>query len=463
MRPSPRLITALRWLLLTTAGLATVVALFVVIENWRGDRAWAATERELHARGERLDFAAFQPAPVPDAENLFKAPQFARILYGDTPGSEGKKILADAGLTRFHALGAFHGPLKDFTALRDQLKNDGVQIPNTESPAADVLLALEPLKFLLDDLRNAARERPRAALAPRATLLGVPQVNADAVYHLAQALGVRASAALALGRVDDAHADIFALQRLANALADHPATLLNLLVGVSMQGLAADPIAEGCTRHLWNERQLLEFQHLAEALHPLAGFRNALNVERAFVISMIDSQPKLPSREFNWPWWMFHGWAQQNKVTQCRRLDAEIFAAFAVAPERIFPERLVEQPKSARPPPAVRAPYGFLADLAMTNLGNILGGLGNSVDRLRLRSVATALERHRLARGRYPDALDELVPALLPAVPIGVFDGKPLRYRRLPEGGHELYSLGKNGRDDAGQGDDIVVLSADPS
>ena len=463
MRPSPRLIIVLRGLLLTAAALATVVALFVVVENWRGDRAWAATERELHARGERLDFAAFQPAPVPDAENLFKAPQFARILYEGARGSEAKKILTDTGLARFNALGAFHGPLKDFTALRDRLKKDGVLIPHTESPAADVLLALEPLKFLLDDLRNAARERPRAALAPRATLLGVPQVNADAVYHLAQALSVRASAALALGRVDDAHADIFALQRLANALADHPATLLNLLVGVSIQGLAADPIAEGCIRHLWNERQLLEFQHLAEALHPLAGFRTALNVERAFVISMIDSQPKLPSREFNWPWWMFHGWAQQNKVTQCRRLDAEIFAIFTADPDRIFAERLIEQPRSARPRPPVRSPYGVLADLAMNNLGNILGGLGTSIDRLRLRLVGTALECHRLAHGQYPAELEELVPTLLPAVPIGVFDGMPLRYRRLPEGGHELYSLGKNGRDDAGQGDDIVVLSANPS
>jgi hypothetical protein len=69
----------------------------------------------------------------------------------------------------------------------------------------------------------------------------------------------------------------------------------------------------------------------------------------------------------------------------------------------------------------------------------------------RLRCVATllAVERFRLARGHWPVTLDELVPAQLARVPTDPFDGKPLRYRRLADG-VVIYSIGPDGRDDAG-------------
>ncbi|MCK4298670.1 MAG: hypothetical protein KAX80_04015, partial [Planctomycetes bacterium] len=45
-----------------------------------------------------------------------------------------------------------------------------------------------------------------------------------------------------------------------------------------------------------------------------------------------------------------------------------------------------------------------------------------------LARTALALERYRLKQGRYPDALTDLTPDLLPDVPLDPFDGKPLRY-----------------------------------
>jgi hypothetical protein len=42
MKPSPKFLTVLRRTLLGAALAATAVALFVTVENWRGDRAWAA-------------------------------------------------------------------------------------------------------------------------------------------------------------------------------------------------------------------------------------------------------------------------------------------------------------------------------------------------------------------------------------------------------------------------------------
>jgi len=52
--------------------------------------------------------------------------------------------------------------------------------------------------------------------------------------------------------------------------------------------------------------------------------------------------------------------------------------------------------------------------------------------------------------GEYPENLEALVPALLDAVPIDPFTGKPLVYRRDGEG-FIVYSLGSNLKDDGGR------------
>jgi hypothetical protein len=63
--------------------------------------------------------------------------------------------------------------------------------------------------------------------------------------------------------------------------------------------------------------------------------------------------------------------------------------------------------------------------------------------------TALGVQRHRLAQGRPPETLDQLVPTYLEAVPEDPFDGKPLRYERLGRG-FVVYSVGEDGRDDGG-------------
>jgi hypothetical protein len=62
-------------LLFAFACFATLIALVYAVENWRGKRAWESTRRELEAQGDVLDWNAFIPAPVPDDQNIFKAPK----------------------------------------------------------------------------------------------------------------------------------------------------------------------------------------------------------------------------------------------------------------------------------------------------------------------------------------------------------------------------------------------------
>lgn len=63
--------------------------------------------------------------------------------------------------------------------------------------------------------------------------------------------------------------------------------------------------------------------------------------------------------------------------------------------------------------------------------------------------VLLAAERYRRAQGRWPKALEDLTPQFLASVPEDPFDGKPLRYRILPDG-VVVYSVGLDGADDGG-------------
>jgi hypothetical protein len=64
--------------------------------------------------------------------------------------------------------------------------------------------------------------------------------------------------------------------------------------------------------------------------------------------------------------------------------------------------------------------------------------------------AALAAERFRLRHGRWPEALEPLVPEFLAGVPLDPFDGRPLRLRRTQDG-VVIYSIGADGRDHEGK------------
>ena len=60
-----------------------------------------------------------------------------------------------------------------------------------------------------------------------------------------------------------------------------------------------------------------------------------------------------------------------------------------------------------------------------------------------------SVERYRLANGRLPDLLGDLVPKFLDTVPSDPFTGQPLHYQKLATG-YTVYSVGEDGKDDGG-------------
>jgi len=65
--------------------------------------------------------------------------------------------------------------------------------------------------------------------------------------------------------------------------------------------------------------------------------------------------------------------------------------------------------------------------------------------------MALAVTRYYLKHLRLPDSLDELVPALVNAVPIDPFDGEPLRYVKQAQG-FVVYTVGEDRQDNGGVG-----------
>jgi hypothetical protein len=73
-----------------------------------------------------------------------------------------------------------------------------------------------------------------------------------------------------------------------------------------------------------------------------------------------------------------------------------------------------------------------------------------NIAQLHTARAGLAIERYRLATGKLPDSLSDLVPTYLDAVVKDPFDGKDLRYKKL-ESGFVVYSIGEDGSDDGGK------------
>ena len=84
----------LRRCLLAAAVVLTLIAAFYTEEKWRGKRAWENCKRGMEAKGIKMDWAEYIPAPVPDAENVFAVPEMQEWFVGRGGTELSKKILA---------------------------------------------------------------------------------------------------------------------------------------------------------------------------------------------------------------------------------------------------------------------------------------------------------------------------------------------------------------------------------
>ena len=496
----------LAWLLrrrfLVLGCLATLVALFYTIENWRGRQAWQAYKRDREAKGERFDLLSLARAPVPDDQNFFETPLWSDLHYfekdGDTIWSDtnhDSHVIFDVfGPASMKAPNASSWPVGrrvDLAAWQAYYRstNNVFAAPGgpptnyfpvakePQTPAADVLLALSKFKGNRQLLIEAAA-RPQARFwvnynAGEAMLLPhLPRVKASEQY-----LALHATAALKAGDRETAMEDVKLTFRLLDSIRGEPILIAHLVRAASLF-LTLGPVWEGLADRQWTEPDLRTIERELDKLDFLADYESAMLGERACNLWAIDYVRRegiqgleelghedsdvaardraagLAGLEEFLRWALFRlipgGWFDQNKLFSCRLYEK--YTLPAVDQERrLVALTVVQESDKMGKELEVRSPYRFLASYLVPTMARAAQKCAAGQTYADLARGACALERYRLANGQFPETLEALAPKFLEQLPHDIINGQPLKYHRTEDGQFVLYSVGWNETDDGGQ------------
>jgi hypothetical protein len=104
------------------------------------------------------------------------------------------------------------------------------------------------------------------------------------------------------------------------------------------------------------------------------------------------------------------------------------------------------------------AGQSYLIRLVMPAMDKFIDASQRKLAQVRCLKTVLAVERFRLARGTWPDKLEDLTPKWLKKVPLDPYDGKPLRYVRVADG-VIVYSVGPDGTDNGGKIDRTNIIA----
>ncbi|HVM51335.1 MAG TPA: ABC transporter permease [Candidatus Acidoferrum sp.] len=451
------------------AVVATALALlglgYYRYQNWRSERAWRAFQTALKQHGQSLNLSLLLPAVAPDSANLARSPAFVRFLSRTnrettslwertrafelpanvTPGSP---VLMDWCRQGRLPL----DPYVDKPVLRPR----GGSETNRSENAAATLEDLRPYERALEELAAAAarltafqtmtNRDARAVLRPA----GEPAVVLERLHLLFQ---VRACARLALGQDATAAEDVRTGLRLT-ALARQLPDVRSTGRGQALLTRSLQPLWEGLSQHAWTEAQLAGFQHDLADFNLLADFTNAVRRVSLAYIEVWRAIPDgtrspvaLPSADGGYrgesvwqlqprAWWfencveLYNAGrivVEQVDAASGRIQQPEIWSELNGLPMDNSCMELFQQSAWWGPNPASVA-------FAQTSVNQAI--------------LACALERFRLARGVYPESLEQLVPRFLDHIPHDAVSGRPMLYQPGERGSFILRGVGPNGRDD---------------
>ena len=503
-----------RWLrptLVCLGSWAVMLAIFYAEEDWRGQRDWNRYRQAAEARGESLDFRAYVPKPVPQAENfaasdivqswMLDAPIFANDLYSRAEGH----IYADN-----RKAAPYHRQFTDLVAWQlafDALQAGGLtpNTPPTRRPPSSL-----PQQSSLPTSQNFHTDKtdlPSRTLAAPAVLEGLKANEEDftelrlasarpysrfpvqyglenpaltRLPHLAkikavcQRLSLRACAELAAGQSDKAADDVKLMLYLADALKTEPFQISYLVRAANFQ-IAIQPVWEGLAEHRWTEAQLQELQARFQHYDFLADLDQSLKVDRAFIIWEIDVLKKnglgsggyLGSAEEidgMGPRMQFlnlvgrlmpAGWYDFERLNLGTLFDLQMKEAMNAAQARVFPGQIASNSLRLQASSEATGLYSFLHHRAFATL--FVPPLSGTPIKAAVpqtaanqAAISCALERYRLAKGQFPEKLESLTPQFISRLPNDVITGQPYKYRRTGDGQFLLYSVGWNEKDDGG-------------
>jgi hypothetical protein len=489
------------------ACVVTLIALAYAEENWRGKHDWEQFKSDWAAKGEKFDFDAIVPPPVPDNDNFAMAPLFDatdklasrkwreehRNRNQGRNGSEWDMNLVDpldisvgpdapdkgSGDWQRSQMSDLQSWQKYYRDLAAKTNTYPVT-PQPQTPAQDVLLALSTYDSVLEQLRQAAlRPQSRFPLDyddedPAEILLP----HLAALKRCSLVLRLRALAELQNGQPDKALADVKLSLRLADTIRTEP-FIITHLVRIAILQISLQPVWEGLAEHKWSDAELVELDSALAKFDFLADYQFSVRGERAMHIKVVDWMEQKRSRYWEIEnmvddntrnemnnfgkavriYLMPKGWFYQNELTIARLDQNWILPAADVAQQTISPKMIAQAQtniNSSLQPGA----FSIFGRLLVPALGSYARKAAYGQNAANLARTAIALERYHLATSAYPNTLDVLAPDLIAQVPHDVIGGQPsqgsgpasqpLKYRRDANGQFVLYSVGWNETDDGG-------------
>ena len=436
-----------------------------LLANWRAEVRWQRYCAAARARGVKLTLAEFAPPEIPDAENFGALPMFSAAM-AQSP----KRAFRFPQAKNFLQPRAAHTDLgsADLKVWAEYFRGEGFITATTDSAPRDVLLGIEHYGPEIKEWRDGRTRR----------LCQFP-INLDAdgrsetpyyTYTFWDAFFVfalRMDAHLALGDSPEAWDDFEDALQACRSL-ENPQTSQALAMRLALVGIACERVGATLAEQSWTESELGKLDDAFAALHPALDYRRGLSAQRVSVNSFWDR--------------LVNSWTSRGHLDIMLSGRAVPSFACMLIPSRVFRDNQLRRNQFldellAR---ASSDALQFDPDEPLPSGPENLNGywdehyfwmfkeFGRDVpsDARKVISVKTsidqtrlgiALERFRLARGIFPEVLQELVPQFIAAIPADAYSGQSPIYRREEGGTFLLYGVGKNRRDDGGvptQGDD---------
>lgn len=486
---SKRLDRMLLWLAFTVL---TLMTLLYVWTNWSGRRRWAATKDRVVREGETLDFRTLLPETPPEAKNLLAIEPLrgiAAVVENDDSKGEPGTRRKDLDRMRWSSdklpasSGVYLGKADDFQEwakfLRD-IKYVDLPAATAAAPTAtgrEVLTALDAKFPLLKQLADEAVNRPLAMLTPGLRERAMPEMlfslrvpHYPALQTLGKALGLRVRAAVAAGASTEAARSVVVIHRLATACEQEP-LLIGFLVGGNVEMQALEQLWLGLRERAFAEADLRLLQDAFAADQTAGALLQAMRGEMAASTNAVEYlqlaangrktmgpdlrdavlSSEMPGGIYLWrivPGGLFDHWKSVAVELELQHLIQPLKNGGLRESVRRSEEIATTLKQNSS---VLRHPDHIIARLILPSV-SMVSSHALMLDARRQQALAAlALERFFVKHARYPAALAELTPEFLPAIPNDPCDGKPLRYRTTPAGRYQLWSVGFDGKDDAGK------------
>lgn len=228
--------------------------------------------------------------------------------------------------------------------------------------------------------------------------------------------------------------------------------LISQLVRIACQALAVSSLERVINRVEFTDEQLLELAQVIAGAEDRSNMHRAFAGERCHVLSVLREPgamdpgvigrgiPAAPILEL----YRALGLADMDAITYLDLMEGYIKATELPPPRRQEAAEAVDAKLEST------SKIHILLHLFKPAFSRTIMLELRVIANLRAARVALAVQRYRLALGRLPDTLADLVPTYLDAVPKDPFDGNQMRYKKL-DAGFVIYSINDDLSDDGGK------------